>query len=242
MGPLDLPRRSLSLASEVVLRGWPRYLRPLLRELVSRPPMREILPGIHHWTALHPRIRQPVSSYYVEPAQLLIDPLVPREGLEWFEHRAPQQVVLTNRHHYRQSDRFVDAFGCIVRCCEPGLHEFEDGPDVEGFAFGELLAPGVRAVEVGAICPDDTALHITAGDGALAFADALVRPGGGPLAFVPDFLMGDDPGAVKAGLIDALQGLLELPFDALLFAHGEPLVGGGKRALREFVEARQHRS
>jgi hypothetical protein len=238
MGALDLPRRGLSVASEIVLRGWPRYLRPLLRELISRPPMREILPGIHHWTAFHPRIRQPVSSYYVEPAQLLIDPLVPREGLEWFEHRPPQQVALTNRHHYRQSDRFVEAFGCIVRCSEPGLHEFDGGPDVEGFTFGEELAPGVRAVEVAAICPDDTALQIAIGDGALAFADGLTRPGGGSLAFVPDFLMGDDPGAVKKGLVQSLRGLLELTFDSLLFAHGEPLVGGGKRALREFVEAR----
>jgi len=27
-------------------------------------------------------------------------------------------------------------------------------------------------------------------------------------------------------------------FDALLFAHGDPLVGGGKQALREIVAAR----
>lgn len=237
MHVLDLPRRGLSLAREIVLHGWPRYVRPLLRELIERPPMREILPGIHHWTGIHPRIRQPVSSYYVEPAQMLIDPLVPREGIDWFKRRPPQQVVLTNRHHYRQSSRFVDAFDCIVRCSEPGLHEFEGGPDVEDFAFGEELAPGVTAVEVGAICPDETALHISIGDGAIAFADALVRPGGGSLAFVPDFLMGDDPAAVKDGLLDALRGLLELPFDSLLFAHGEPLVGGGRRAISRFLEA-----
>jgi hypothetical protein len=198
--------------------------------------MKEILPGIHHWTRLHPRIRQPVSSYYVEPVQLLIDPLVPREGLEWFESRRPAQIVLTNRHHYRQSDRFVDAFGCVVRCSEPGLHEFENGPAVEGFAFGEELAPGVTALEVGAICPDDTALQVQLGGGALAFADGLTRPGGGPLAYVPDFLMGDDPEAVKAGLTRSLARLLELSFDSLLFAHGDPLVGGAKPALREFVE------
>jgi hypothetical protein len=198
--------------------------------------MREILPGIHHWTALHPRIRQPVSSYYVEPAQMLIDPLVPREGLGWFEDCPPQQVVLTNRHHYRQSDRFQAAFGCIVRCSEAGLHEFERGPDVEGFAFGEELAPGVTAVEIGAICPDETALQIAIGKGTIAFADALIRPGGGSLAFVPDFLMGDDPGAVKRGLLDAFRNLLSLDFDSLLFAHGEPLAGRGKSAIVEFVE------
>jgi hypothetical protein len=105
--------------------------------------MREILPGIHHWTALHPRIRQPVSSYYVESA---------------------------------------------------------------------------------------------IGDGVTAFADGLTRPGGGTLAFVPDFLMGEDPKAVKNGLVTVFRNLLGLSFDSLLFAHGDPLVGGGRRALEEFVE------
>ncbi len=89
---------------------------------------------------------------------MLIDPLVPQEGLGWFQDRLPQQIVLTNRHHYRQSDRFVEEFGCVVRCSRPGLHEFEGGPDVEGFEFGEELAPGITAIEIGAICPDETAL------------------------------------------------------------------------------------
>jgi hypothetical protein len=54
---------------------------------------------------------------------------------------------------------------------------------------------------------------------------------------VPDSLMGDDPGGVKRGIVESLERLLELEFDCLLLAHGEPLVGGGKSALREFAEA-----
>jgi hypothetical protein len=54
---------------------------------------------------------------------------------------------------------------------------------------------------------------------------------------VPDFLMGDDPKAVKSGLVDAFRDLLGLRFGSLLFAHGDPLVGEGKRAMQEFVEA-----
>src|SRR5688572_1001947 len=155
--------------------AWPQFLRPLVLELVSRRPIREVLPGVHHWTTIHPRIRLPVDSYYVESARMLLDPTVPREGLEWFEGRAkPSQIVLTNRHHLRHSERYVQAFGCAIRCSAPGLHEFEHGPAVEGFAFGEELAPGINAHELGAICPDDTALHMrTAGGGALAFADGL---------------------------------------------------------------------
>jgi glyoxylase-like metal-dependent hydrolase (beta-lactamase superfamily II) len=88
--------------------------------------------------------------------------------------------------------------------------------------------------EVDAICPDETALHIPA-HRALACADGVVQWGSPELTFVPDFLM-DDPEQTKAGLRAAYRRLLELDFDTLLLAHGEPLAGDGKRALREFVE------
>jgi hypothetical protein len=217
--------------------AWPQFVRPLALELVSHRPIREVLAGVHHWTAIHPRIRLPVDSYYVEPAGVVLDPMVPREGLEWFEGRAtPTQIVLTNRHHLRHGERFAEAFDCPIRCCEPGLHEFERGPKVEGFAFGTELAPGITAHELDVICPDDTALHVRTPDGgAIAFADGLTRPRGGALTFVPGFLMGDDASAVRAGLRESLARLLDVDFDHLLFAHGEPLIGGGKTALRKFV-------
>jgi len=232
----DLARRA-SYVPQVAAAAWPLCFRPLLLELVSHRPIRELLPGIHHWTAIHPKIRLPVDSFYIESAGLLLDPVMPREGLEWFERRqAPRQIVLTNRHHLRRSLRFVDAFGCPIRCSEPGLHEFAAGPKVEGFAFEEALAPGITPYQVDAICPDDTALHIaTAGGGAIAFADGLTRPRGGGLRFVPGFMIGDDPATVRAELRASLRRLLDLDFDNLLFAHGEPLIGGGKAALGEFV-------
>jgi hypothetical protein len=53
---------------------------------------------------------------------------------------------------------------------EAALHDLPDG--VRGFAWGDRLAPGVTALEVGVLCPRETALHI--GD-ALLFADAVIR-------------------------------------------------------------------
>jgi hypothetical protein len=197
--------------------------------------LEEIGPGIHHWKAVHPRIEIEVSSYYVEGSGTVIDPLLPDGGIEWFRARGrPQRVVLTNRHHYRQSDALRGEFGCPVLCNEEGLHEFDAGPEVEGFAFGDELADAITAHEVGAICPEETALHIELGDGFLAIADGVVNYDG--LRFVPDNLLGDDPEGVKRGLRDAYGRLLDLRFDGLLFAHGDPVVGGGKQALREFVE------
>lgn len=197
--------------------------------------MKEIVPGIHHWTAFHEGIDMDVSSYWLEPAGVVLDPMVPPEGLElWEEREPPRQVLLTNRHHLRHAQRFAEAFGCTVRCSEPGLHEFEGGgPKVEAFAFGDEVAPGVAALEIGGICPDDTAFHIAIGDGAVAFADGVVRFGE-PLGFVPDEHL-DDPEGDKAAIRAAVRGLLDRGFDHLLFAHGEPVVGGGKTALRQFA-------
>jgi hypothetical protein len=198
--------------------------------------MEEIAPGIFHWTAFRSSIGMRVSSYYVEPAGIVIDPMVPEDGLEVFDgHVPPQQAILTTRHHYRDSDRFAERFGLTVLCSEPGLHEFE-GTDraVDAFRFGDEVAPGVVAVGTDAISPDDTTLHIAHGGGALAFGDGLVRPPGGPLGFVPDQFM-DEPAKTKERLTNAFRGLLERDFDTLLFAHGEPLVGGGHAALSDFV-------
>lgn len=197
--------------------------------------MQEIAPGVWHWTARHPHIHAGVSSYYLLPESVLIDPMIPPAGVEWFvEHGAPEHVLMSNRHHDRDAWRLREAFGCAVHCIRNGLHELEGRGPVEPFDFGDELPGGVIVHEVNAICPDETALQIPS-RAALACADGVVRGrDDGELAFVPDFLM-DDPEQTKQGLRDAYRRLLELDFDSLLLAHGEPVVGGAKEALRAFV-------
>ena len=45
----------------------------------------------------------------------------------------------------------------------------------------------------------------------------------------------DDPEQTKAGLRAAFAKLLELDFDRLALAHGQPILTGGKQALATFV-------
>jgi hypothetical protein len=197
--------------------------------------MQEVLPGVFHWTARHPRIGIEVGCHFVAGSGTAIDPLLPQEGLEWFEDREPQRVVLSNRHHLRHAEQIAERFGCPILCHQAGLHEFEGGPEVVGFAFGDQVAADVKALAMDAICPEDTALHIDAGEGALLFADSLIHYS--EIGFVPDNLMGDDPEGVKQAAVERASALLGEQFDHLLFAHGTPLIGDGKQALRAFCEA-----
>jgi hypothetical protein len=201
--------------------------------------MEELLPGLLHWSTFHEGIGMEVHSHVYLPAGAVFDPLLPpgTHPGEMLRHAEPEVVLLSNRHHLRDARSIAEEFACSIRCHESGLHEFEGDDDVEGFAFGDEVATGVLALEVGALTPEDTAFRIEAGPGALLFADGLIRSGG-ELAFVPEYLMGDDPEAVAAGLHDALRRIaVREDYDALLFAHGDPLTSGGRDALRSFAGA-----
>jgi glyoxylase-like metal-dependent hydrolase (beta-lactamase superfamily II) len=198
--------------------------------------MEEVLDGVFHWKAVHPRIRIEVGCHFAAGSGTAIDPLLPAEGIEWFDGRDVRRVVLSNRHHLRHAEQIVERFGCPILCHEAGLHEFEGGPRVEGFAFGDRLATDIVALEMDAICPEDTVLRIEADGGALLFADSLINHGG--VGFVPDNLIGDDPEGVKRRVRERAAALLDEEFEHLLFAHGDPLIGGGREALRAVAENR----
>ena len=192
--------------------------------------MDEVIPGILHWKARHPKIGIEVSSYLLTDSGTALDPLLPEgEGPEWTGHPV-ERAVLTVRHHLR-SARDLNV---PILAHRAGLHEF-DGEDieVEGFEAGDELAPGLRVLPFGRICPDDAALHIAVGPGALAFGDGILNYDG--IRHPSDRLLGEDPEAVRAEILAGLESLLDENFDVLLFAHGDPVPSGGKRRLREFV-------
>ncbi|MDQ3586898.1 MAG: hypothetical protein M3375_00900 [Actinomycetota bacterium] len=197
--------------------------------------MNEVLPGVWHWTALHPRIRKQVHSHWLADARVILDPMVPPEGVPALDP-GPERVVLSNRHHLRDAARFVEEFASLpILAPEAGMHEFgPSDPLVGAYAVGDEVAAGVTAQPMGAICPDDTVLHVrTGGEGLLAFADAIIV-WNGELAFVPDFLM-DEPEKVKSETLERIDDLLALDFNHLLFAHGDPVIGRGRAALSGFA-------
>jgi hypothetical protein len=118
--------------------------------------MREVLPGVVHWTARHPNIGTEVSSYWLVPERVVLNPMLPPEGLRAFGAEPPEAVLLTNRHHLRDSERF----GVPIHAPTTGLHAFTPDQGVRGYDDGDEPVPGLRARAIGALSDHEYALVI----------------------------------------------------------------------------------
>jgi hypothetical protein len=197
-------------------------------------PIHEVLPGVLHWTARHPTARIESGSHYLVEEGILIDPIAPPEGLEWFDGRAIGEILLTNRHHTRSAFDLQDLMGATMRAPRTGMHDLP-ADRVQPYDFGDELAAGIRPHAISETWPDETALEIP-GHSAVAIADGVINYDG--LGFVADSLLGGDPEAEKQRLREGFARLAaEVDFDHLLFAHGAPIIGEGREQLRRFAVA-----
>jgi hypothetical protein len=192
----------------------------------------EILPGVLRWTARHPSAGIESGSHYLVEEGILIDPIAPSEGLEWFDDRRVAEILLTNRHHTRSAFDLQDRFGATIRAPRTGMHDLP-ADRVQPYDFGDELLSGIRPHAISETWPDETALEIPA-HRAVAIADGVIDYEG--LGFFPDHLLGDDAEAEKQRLRDGFARLAaEVDFDHLLFAHGAPVLGDGREQLRRFA-------
>ena len=191
--------------------------------------MEQIAPGIRHWQAVHPNLGIEVSSYWLPDLRLLLDPIAVPAEVDGVNH-----ILLSCRHHTRDSLEAAERFGATISAPRTGMHEFGEGTPIQAYDFGEpLLGGAVTAYQVGGLSPDETALHIPPAN-ALSVADGAIRYGD-ELDFVPDQYM-DDPDGDKAALRRGFGELADrLDFDVLLLAHGRPYPNGGREALRRFA-------
>jgi hypothetical protein len=197
-------------------------------------PIHEVLPGVLHWTARHPTARIESGSHYLVEEGILIDPIAPPEGLEWFDGRAIGEILLTNRHHTRSAFDLQDLMGATMRAPRTGMHDLP-ADRVQPYDFGDELAAGIRPHAISETWPDEAALEIP-GHSAVAIADGVINYDG--LGFVADSLLGGDPEAEKQRLREGFARLAaEVDFDHLLFAHGAPIIGEGREQLRRFAVA-----
>ena len=194
----------------------------------------EIAPGLWHWTARHESIRIEVSSYYLLPERVLIDPILPPEGLDWFAQREPpEHALLTNRHHDRHAWRLREAFGCTVHCVRNGVHELEGRGPVEAFDRARPLfeVMGKSIVHVGdsgagQVCKACNQLVVGATIEAVAEALLLAKRSGADAAKVREALLGGFAGSkvLEVHGRRMLDGSFEPGFRARLHAKDSRIV------------------
>jgi glyoxylase-like metal-dependent hydrolase (beta-lactamase superfamily II) len=181
----------------------------------------ELAPGLWHWTARHPEWTDEddaaqhgwgpeVSSYAVRCGDqlVLIDPVLPPDGLAGLPGIADAVVVLTCPWHLR------DAPSLGRPVWAPPPEGPRDWPAHE-FHAGETLPFGMRAYE--GLEPVDLVLWIES-HGALVFGDTLIDRGRG--LELPDNW--GPAGADHAAVLAALRPCLELGVRFALPTHGPP--------------------
>ena len=137
--------------------------------------MKELTPGIRHWSATHPNLGREVSSYWLPDLGVLLDPLAVPDEVE-----AIDEIILSNRHHKRSAFEARERFGAVLRVPRTGLHDFPPDDPVEPYDYGEPLAGGaITAHLVTELWPDDGVLHIP-GKSALALEPGPLTPEAAP--------------------------------------------------------------
>ena len=183
----------------------------------------DVAPGLWVWRLPHPDWSadadwEPlVTSTCIESGGevVLLDPLAPPDGdpvWERLDARPPTIVVVLKPDHVRDVDRFVERYG--VRAYGPYLFWRHDIPatELEGVEPGDELPGGLVSLYDGR-GRNETPLWIPERR-ALVFADALTERGGELRVWATPWH--------EERAVPALRALLELPFEHVIVAHGEP--------------------
>jgi hypothetical protein len=215
--------------------------------------MDELTEGLWRWTARHPEwhpgeFGAEVASYAAQAGDttLLVDPLLPED---------PSSVLgvidgtLTNRlailitipYHVRSAEELWQRYrqdaettihghpACAKRLGDrTAFHEIDAGVPLPG---------GVTAHAIGKPRRFETPLHLPS-HGALVFGDALAESGGRLVVWSTEKVDAKVERFYRERFNPTFEPLLELDFDAVLATHGQPLMSGGKRALREALDSK----
>lgn len=195
--------------------------------------MKEIVSGIYTWSWLSPNHGYNFNGYALrsEDGLIVIDPAIIDE-YEQNELRVignPVAIILTNKDHERISHDLRDQFGSRIFINERDVSFLKSSPD-HVFKDGERLPGGIRAINVSDNkSPGESAL-LHEERGILFVGDAIIGWPKGEFSLLPPakYL---DPKKAK----ESIRNLLDYDFDTVLVGDGESVLGGGKEAIKRFL-------
>jgi hypothetical protein len=189
----------------------------------------EIVPGLYRWTAAHPDWNpqaEPASAddwdeevgsvlYEGPDAQVLIDPLLPREDREgfvrWLDRQIdgrPVSILTTIRWHRRDREELAERYRSTTSKAWNAIPRAVEPHPLRGAGETMYWLPVVSTLVAG---------------------DRLIGRDGG-LDVCPQSWLGEVH-VNRTGLIELLRPLVQLPIERVLVSHGEPVLHDGRAAL-----------
>ena len=199
--------------------------------------MREILPGVFHWTVDWPGVF-PLESYWLktEAGSVLIDPLESSNLDAIAEASDVLAVILTTGGHERSAGLFARRTAAPIYVPTVDERLLENLDEYVTYGDGEMLpgslltiaTPGRRAED------GEHALLSPLHGGTLIVGDCLgTASKWTPWAELP---LGGHP-RNHPRPVESLKHLLDHQFENLLPGHGKPILGGARSALQKLIDS-----
>jgi hypothetical protein len=216
--------------------------------------MDELADGLWRWTARHPEwhpgeFGAEVASYAAQAGDdttLLIDPLLPPDPssvLAVIDEALGKRlaILITIPYHVRSAEelwrRYREEAHTTIHGHPACAKRLEDRSAFQEIDPAVPLSGGVTAHAIGKPLRYETPLHLPSHD-ALVFGDAVAESGGRLVVWSSEKIDAKVERFYRERFNPTLEPLLELDFDPVLATHGQPLMSGGKRALRRALDAK----
>jgi hypothetical protein len=218
--------------------------------------MQKLRDGLWRWTARHPEwhpgeFGAEVACFaaHAGDTTLVIDPLLPEDESRAEEVLAGIDEILTDRlailitipYHVRSSEQLWRRCGkeaeTTIHGHRAAAKRLKDRSAFREVEPGVPLPGGVTAHRIGKPRRYEMPLHVPSHD-ALVFGDAVAEADGRLVVWATDKVDAKLERFYRERFNPTLQPLLELPFDAVLPTHGQPILTKGKQALKRALEAK----
>ena len=162
----------------------------------------------------------------------LVDPilLVPGALSGWAPGAIIAEIFVTNVNHERAAGFFAADTGAPIRASVETANQLSE-LQIVPLGAGECVAGRLEVIAIEGAAEGEIALYFDDDDGgAIILGDALIHFGSAGFALLPPKYCTN-----QQQLRRSLRQLLDLRFERLLFAHGQPLVADARARLEKIL-------
>lgn len=197
--------------------------------------MKELASGVQGWSVHSERLGYDLNGFAwraggvtiaVDPPELTAAAEAFFEGGGW-----PRLIVVTNRTHWRATDRLRERSGADVALSAVDAGAVEGKVD-RILVPGEELPGGWRVLDMAGKTLGEVGLFREAAGGVLLLGDSLIGDPPGRLRLLPDEKI-DDRGLLLA----SLARIAALDYDILLLGDGTPVLEDAAGRVRTFLQS-----